>query len=1593
MRKTVLSLIYIGAFLFSILIGNAVWASPAAGESLSVDSYKASEPYSYPSRDDTVFAGWFCDDTFEVAYRETTGTATAKFVDKDILSVKYQLTVGANDAQEYTKLRIITTVDSLKYRKVGFRIEYAGNVLDKATTNVYKTLTGTDGVTGFNYSPTVFSPDSAYFCAYNVKVMQNRFDTELDVTPYWITLDGTRVEGEERTIKINAAQVNSGTKYSTLYDAVAAASSGDTVTLLQDQAVSSVITLDKNLAIAGNYTVTHPESDSTILAVSSGKTLTVSNGVILSGAVSMGTGSTLSVQGSASIGTADAGIDPEGGITVTGSNANGSIVLENTDLVTISGTGEGSAFIPLWGHNRPSDDNASGIGNLSMGEAFMCSCGKVGDHEHIGGCAAPATAWTAWPTGSILPTDRSSGAFYLTGAVRLNGVANFSGSKSIILDLAGNTVLGKEDEFTVIRTGDGTALTIADSVGGGKVQCRGSFSGNNIGRVLDMWPHESSSIVNLYGGTLCAAEGATGDNGTVSAGYGSFNMYGGTILPVEGSSDGYSNAVSLGNPANSNFYGDLSVYGGTIKGEVLMRTSSTMIDIRNDAQVGISDGSGLAYGIDSLRPAMTIDCTDATGAVVLKNSDLLGISGTGEGSAFTSLWGHNRPSDDNASGIGNLSMGEAFMCSCGKVGDHEHMGNCAVPADAWQLWSSNSLPDEPGSYYLANDITVTAGASITSTSKLQINIDLAGHTIDGQGNVDTLYTLMRKTELNITDSAGGGRIRNSRNSTAGSVVLGSVVQLPNGNVNADATLNLYGGMLASTGASNGSGDYDCTVYLGTGTFNLYGGTVRGNCISGDKYIACRQYGNLVNVYGGMLDWETAAVNEQGTDIRVGFGKADITPDTGVSLGAYGNDDVRLTRGVLSRLYTLALVITDQDDNTFVLVVSDTVYSSPKITEMVRTAVNSAYGIPKENIIDAGTHNHNGPSVGYESEANNAYWADYAEAVTQAVGEALADRQTAVIEIGRTQTDALNFSRRYVRSDGNYIGGGPDKWNVESTAPIVAHESEADEEIQMVRFVRAGKDILLTNWQSHACNIDGSRDGELHYMASGEWPAVMRDVVEEELDVHCMYIQGAAGNMACMSRISGEFAVEDYRDYQAIGERLAGYVVNACSASGTFEEIRGGGLQTDHVLLPVDSTDNTKPELYTIALGDLSFVTFGPELFDTEAKKLKEETPFAMTVIVGYTAHSGGYVAPDWAWDHGCYEVNNTRFARGSSEKIFEYFLGALRKHKEDQKTVFDEVEEKKVLKILTLGHSLALDAGHMLNLICNAQGMGDYEEVDIATLYYDGCTLIQHVNFLQNASEVYDLYYSSTKDPSAPPVNKGKISIQAALAMDYWDVIVMQDGVFKVSDSASYTDGRRQILQNFINQNKLNANARLMWNMTWVPPTDTTLMDKYPRTPNVYYTNYEAFNNSRTEMYNAVVGNVSTYIAADTAFSAIIPCATAFEDALSGDLEETDIYRDYVHATDFGRVIASYTWYCRLMGIDSLDSIRLSAIPAAFLNSTPGTDDVTLTLIQKAVIRESVNNALAHPFEMTQSRIINVNDLTDGGSGSGFGDDAGDVIG
>lgn len=302
-------------------------------------------------------------------------------------------------------------------------------------------------------------------------------------------------------------------------------------------------------------------------------------------------------------------------------------------------------------------------------------------------------------------------------------------------------------------------------------------------------------------------------------------------------------------------------------------------------------------------------------------------------------------------------------------------------------------------------------------------------------------------------------------------------------------------------------------------------------------------------------------------------------------------------------------------------------------------------------------------------------------------------------------------------------------------------------------------------------------------------------------------------------------------------------------------------------------------------------------------------------------------------------------------------------------TPTEPAAEANVLKILTLGSSSSVDACHMLNLILGTEGIGDYEEVIVGTLYYSGCKLSQHVQFLTENSPKYQLYLSSSKTPGTPPEIMDAVTMQNALRFNYWDIIFMQANGSEMDSDETLTNGNIQTIQAYVNENKLNPLAYFGWHFTCISPTDPDLTSRYPYSPNPYQAVAEKYNHDREACFAARTGRLEKFIFADETFKLKICSITAVQNAATSYLTEKDLYRDYTHSTDLARVMTSYVWYCRLMGIDQLDAIKLDAIPKQFLKSTVDkSQDRVLTESEKAIILESVNNALANPLKITQSR-------------------------
>ena len=252
----------------------------------------------------------------------------------------------------------------------------------------------------------------------------------------------------------------------------------------------------------------------------------------------------------------------------------------------------------------------------------------------------------------------------------------------------------------------------------------------------------------------------------------------------------------------------------------------------------------------------------------------------------------------------------------------------------------------------------------------------------------------------------------------------------------------------------------------------------------------------------------------------------------------------------------------------------------------------------------------------------------------------------------------------------------------------------------------------------------------------------------------------------------------------------------------------------------------------------------------------------------------------------------------------------------------------KSLKILAIGNSFSVDAMEHLYAVAKAEGV---QEIVLGNLYVGGCTLKMHIDYAQNDKPEYRYYKNTT---GTWEQTDGYTLLQGLQDED-WDYITMQQG----SAGSGFADTYQPYLDNlitYVNANKTNPEAKLLWHMTWAYQGNST----HQAFPN--------YGSNQKTMYLSILDVLQKVIDPKEEITMTIPVGTAVQYARKtfGDV----LTRDGHHLNDLGRVIAAYTWYAALDGQELMT-----------VNITNVTSSLTLTEEEKAGIAEAVRCAIANP--------------------------------
>ena len=436
-----------------------------------------------------------------------------------------------------------------------------------------------------------------------------------------------------------------------------------------------------------------------------------------------------------------------------------------------------------------------------------------------------------------------------------------------------------------------------------------------------------------------------------------------------------------------------------------------------------------------------------------------------------------------------------------------------------------------------------------------------------------------------------------------------------------------------------------------------------------------------------------------SSLSVGFGRVEISPTESTPLGGYGNSAERLSQNIEDPLYATCITLTDSADNTVLLFSLDLISCFTEVMNAARQSVSDETDIPVEAIMVAATSTHSGPDLGNTEDPAIALYIESLKGwMVEAALSALEDRALTRVYITSTKTENLNFVRRYQLQDGSYAG---DHFGSFQSAPIAVHETEADNQLQLVCFYRENKpDVILANFQTHLYRNSSATDTDV----TADIIAPFRETMERTLGCHFAYFTGASGNVNPTSRIESEnvtanhieqgqaladyalAAYSSFREVPTTSVKIAKTVYNAkvdhtFSGWGSYAKeamnyyaqngelggyghiFQSSGIRNmDHLSTVITRSQMPAQQsinLYAISLGDLAFVTVPFEMFDTNGMQIKAGSPYSMTFVLSSANQNYSYLPSEAGFKHGGYEVDTTLFVRGTAEELVTNYLGML----------------------------------------------------------------------------------------------------------------------------------------------------------------------------------------------------------------------------------------------------------------------------------------------------------------------------------------------
>lgn len=271
-------------------------------------------------------------------------------------------------------------------------------------------------------------------------------------------------------------------------------------------------------------------------------------------------------------------------------------------------------------------------------------------------------------------------------------------------------------------------------------------------------------------------------------------------------------------------------------------------------------------------------------------------------------------------------------------------------------------------------------------------------------------------------------------------------------------------------------------------------------------------------------------------LLAGVGRCDITPAPGTPQGGWGAQEHE--RGVGADMPLLVTVLALAQGNKRCLIIdADAIGFDQEMTGRIVDAVHDLTQVPRDSIRFSCTHTHSGAntfrlkniSVGLDSIMS--YLESLPLRIAGAAWQALQKLEPVKFGVG-TGNCFISRNRRVATPEGETVVGVKEDLRVDSSLGVLRFDREDGTTLATILHYACHPTIV--GWQNQSFTPD--------------YPGPARAIVEEHLGGHCLFLQGAAGDLGPRRGFTGDLSV-----YRQLGHELGLTAAGIASGISTKQE--------------------------------------------------------------------------------------------------------------------------------------------------------------------------------------------------------------------------------------------------------------------------------------------------------------------------------------------------------------------------------------------------------------------------------------------------------